>query len=377
MPETLVQSRLYSYENRDAAKGAGGKARFGRKGSPSVKVPAGQSFVMADIKGSGTIRRIWLVTYKRSAKFLRGMKIEMYWDGAQAPAVQAPLGDFFGHTLGKMVAFKNQFFSSPGARTCVCTVPMPFRKSARVVIINETDEDNEMYYELSTTEGDQHNEDMLYFHSFWSRENPTGLRKDMTILPRIEGRGMFLGCLLGIRLNPCCNYGNFWWGEGEVKMYLDGDNEFPTIVGTGTEDYVGDGYGLPVFNETYQGCPLIIEEHDPYRCIAVSLYRFHSPDPIYFHEDIRVTIQVMGGPTFVGMLEAMDRNPGLRFMKAGDGTEYYTREELGKRIAKNPLAADVIERSDDYCATAYWYMDKSENVLGSVAEISERLTDLL
>ena len=374
MPERPLRSRLYSYENRNAAKGEGGKKLFGRKGSAWLILPAGESITLADIKGSGTIRRIWFVMFKREPKFLRGMKIEMYWDGAKTPAVEGPIGDFFGHTMGNMVAFQNQFFSSPGARTFVSTVPMPFRESARVVVTNETDELNVVYYELSTTEDDNHGNDMLYFHSFWRRENPTELRRDMTILPRIEGKGLFLGCLLGIRMNSCCNR-DMWWGEGEVKMYLDGDSEFPTIVGTGTEDYVGDGYGLPVFNEPYQGCSLLIEQ-DPNIVIATSLYRFHTPDPIYFYKDIRVTIQVMGGYLFSRMLEVMDEDPTIRFMKAGDGTEYYTREELKECIAKDPGYSAVVERTDDYCSTAYWYMDSPENQLGPIAELSERLADL-
>src|SRR5262249_21757742 len=155
---------------------------------------------------------------------------------------------------------------------------------------------------------------------------------------------------IGMRQNPCCT--NFWWGEGEVKVYLDGDADNPTLCGTGTEDYTGSGYGLGVFSHAYQGC-----QYRSANGAVFGFYRFHIPDPVYFYQDARVTIQVMGGPGFPQMLAAMDKDPTLRFMKAGKGDEYYTREEL----EQNPKKSDVMERIDDYCATAYWYMDKPEN----------------
>jgi len=319
----------------------------------------------ADVQGSGTIRRIWMTLWNRNSKALRGLKIEIYWDGASTPAVQAPFGDFFCHSLGQMVPFQNACFSSPEGRSFNCIVPMPFRKSTRVLLINESDEDNGVYYEVDCTVGDQHDEHTLYFHSYWRRENYTTLRRDMTILPHVEGRGRFLGCHLGVRLHPSCT--NFWWGEGEVKVYLDGDTEYPTLCGTGTEDYIGTGYGQGIFSHPFQGNQFISEKKDAY-----GFYRFHVPDPVYFQEEVRVTIQVMGGPSFKAMLDALDKDPSLRFMKAGDGTQYYTREEL----EEHPDWANVMERIDDHCATAYWYMDKPSNTLPPIASIEERLKDL-
>jgi hypothetical protein len=242
---------------------------------------------------------------------------------------------------------------------------MPFRKNAKIVLINESNVNNGVYYEVDATLGDKHDKQTLYFHSYWRRENPTTLRQDMTILPEINGKGRFLGCNIGVRQNPCCT--NFWWGEGEVKVYLDGDTEYPTLCGTGTEDYIGSGYGQKLYNHLYQGDQYISEKKDVY-----GFYRLHVPDPIYFYKDIRVTIQVMGGPGYMSMLESMDKNPGLRFMKAGDGTKYYTREEL----EANPRSSNVIERIDDYCATSYWYFDKPENDLPPIADVSERMKDI-
>lgn len=365
MPAHPVETRWFTFENTNGLKGQGGQARYGRKGAPSVRIRAGKQATLAEIQGSGTIRRIWGTLHQRTPEALRGMKIEMYWDGARTPAVQAPLGDFFCHSLGHMVTFENACFYSPEGRSFNCVVPMPFHKSAKIVLVNESGADNGIYYEVDATLGEPHDDSALYFHSYWRRENPTTLRQDMTILPRVEGRGRFLGCNLGIRQNHACT--NFWWGEGEMKAYLDGDDQLPTLCGTGTEDYIGDGYGQSYFSCRFSGNQYVSPSKDAY-----GFYRLHIPDPVWFHKDIRVTIQDMGGPGYRAMLADMDKDPTLKFMKAGDGTEYYTREEL----AATPKRSNVMERSDDYCATAYWYMDRPESELPEIAPAPERMKDL-
>ncbi|HUA64765.1 MAG TPA: glycoside hydrolase family 172 protein [Alphaproteobacteria bacterium] len=365
MPADSVQTRWFTAENPRGLKGQGGQARFGRKGAPAIGIGAGKSLVLAEIQGSGTIHRIWGTLWHPAPEALRGMKIEMYWDGAKTPAVQAPLGDFFCEGLGHMVPIQNACFYSPEGRSFNCLIPMPFRHSARIVLVNESGADNGIYYEVDATEGDKHDGDMLYFHSYWRRENPTTLRQDMTILPHVEGKGRFLGCNIGARLNHACT--NFWWGEGEVKVYLDGDEQFPTLCGTGTEDYIGDGYGQNVFCSPYSGDQYVAPAKDAYE-----FYRLHIPDPIWFHKDVRVMIQNMGGPGYQAMLDDMNKDPSLKFMKAGDGTEYYTRAEL----AAHPNWSNVMERSDDYCATAYWFMDRPESELPPIAPAAERIKDL-
>jgi Protein of unknown function (DUF2961) len=365
MPAKSVETRWFTAENPKGMKGEGGQARFGRKGAPDIHIPADKTVVLAEIQGSGIIRRIWGTLWHPTPEALRGLKIEIYWDGAKTPAVQAPLGDFFCESLGHMVPVENACFYSPEGHSFNCLIPMPFHRSAKVVLVNESGTNNVMYYEVDATEGDKHDGNMLYFHSYWRRENPTTLRQDMTILPRVAGKGRFLGCNLGVRLNHACT--NFWWGEGEVKVYLDGDEEFPTLCGTGTEDYVGDGYGQSLFSSPYSGDQYVSPAKDAYE-----FYRLHIPDPIWFHKDIRVTIQDMGGPNYKAMLKDMDKDPSLKFMKAGDGKEYYTREEL----AANPKRSNVMERSDDYCATAYWFMDSPESELPPIAPVAERLKDL-
>jgi hypothetical protein len=365
MPAGAVETRWFTCENPKGLKGQAGQARYGRKGAPATRIAAGKSLVLADIQDSGTIRRIWATLFVRTPAALRGLKIEVYWDGAKTPAVQAPFGDFFCHSLGHMVTFENACFYSPEGRSFNCLVPMPFRKSAKIVVVNESGANNGIYYEVDATLGDKHDENALYFHSHWQRENPTTLRQDMTILPQIEGRGRFLGCNLGVRQNHCCT--NFWWGEGEVKVYLDGDKDLPTLCGTGTEDYIGDGYGQDYFHCRYSGNQYVSPTKD-----AFGFYRLHIPDPVWFQKDIRVTIQVMGGPSYKAMLDAMDKDPSLKFMKAGDGKLYYTREEL----AATPKRSDVMERTDDYSATAYWFLDRAENGLPPIAPAAERMKDL-
>lgn len=366
MAPSNMTTRWYTAENRQGLKGQGGRAKFGRKGAPCLALPAGQKLVLADIQGPGTIRRIWstLWTFNQPAS-LRGLKIEMFWDGADQPAVQAPFGDFFGQSFGQMTAFENDCFASPEGRSFNCFVPMPFKKSARIVVTNESELDTGIYFDVAATLDDPHGDDMLYFHAAWRRENPTELRRDMTILPRITGRGRFLGVHHQIRLNPCCRH--FWWGEGEVKIYLDGDDDRPTLVGTGTEDYIGAGYGQGRFDHRFQGNHYVADGNTAY-----GFYRFHIPDPVFFHTDVRVTLQVMGGPSYAQMLQAMDADPNLRFMKAGDGTAYYTRAEL----EANPKRAEVMERVDDHTAMAYWYLDKPSNALPPLAPVAERFADL-
>jgi hypothetical protein len=365
MPTNSVETRWFTFENPKGLKGQAGQARFGRKGAPATPIAAGKELVLADIQGSGTIRRIWGTLFSRSPQALRGLKIEMYWDGAKTPAVQAPIGDFFCHSLGHMVTFENACFYSPEGRSFNCLVAMPFHHSAKIVLVNESGQNNGIYYEVDATLGDQHDDNMLYFHSYWRRENPTALRQDMTILPHIAGKGRFLGCNLGVRQNQ--SFTNFWWGEGEVKVYSDGDDQFPTLCGTGTEDYIGDGYGQNYFSCRFSGNQYVSPSKDAY-----GFYRFHIPDPIWFYKDIRVTIQDMGGPGYRMMLEDMVKDPSVKFMKAGNGKEYYTKDEL----AAHPTHSNVIERTDDYCATAYWFMDTPESQLPPIAPADERMKDL-
>ena len=178
---------------------------------------------------------------------------------------------------------------------------MPFRKGAKIVITNESSERLRLlFYDVDFLLDVEQPNDMLYFHAHWHRENPTKLGEDFEILPRVAGSGRYLGTNISI-ITRKENVG--WWGEGEVKMYIDGDRNLPTIVGTGTEDYIGTAYGTGTYSTLYQGCLIADDARGHY-----SFYRYHVPDPIYFDKDIRVTIQQMGGidskSAVVEMLEA-------------------------------------------------------------------------
>lgn len=237
-----VKTRWASFENPDALPGKGGMKNGGRKGDANRVVAAGESVILAHAEGtSGIVRRIWITINNRSAKFLRGVRIDMYWDGAEKPAVSAPLGDFFGHGLGRMATFDSALLSSPEGRSFNCVFPMPFRDSMKIVFTNDCDEQVDMlFYDVDYTIGDDVG-DCLYFHAFYNRERETQYKKDYTILPTLRGKGRFLGVNFGVIANQDI-YFNTWWGEGEAKLYIDGDTQYPTLCGTGTEDYIGSAW---------------------------------------------------------------------------------------------------------------------------------------
>ena len=250
-----VETRWASPENPKGQKGRGGRDNAGRKGRASIPVKAGEQLVLAEARNtSGAVRRIWITINDRSPRMLRGLRLDCWWDGAARPAVSAPLGDFFGTGLGRMSRFECAVFSSPECRSFNCLLPMPFRTGMKIAVTNESGADlGSLYYDVDYTVGDAHPEDALYLHAHWRRENPTTLQEDYNILPHVEGRGRFLGSNIGVIADRALYFGS-WWGEGEVKVYVDGDSEFPTLCGTGTEDYIGTGWGQGRYAGRFQGC---------------------------------------------------------------------------------------------------------------------------
>jgi hypothetical protein len=354
-----VESRMASGENPTGEKGRGGQANGGRKGAPTVPIKAGESRVLAQAVGtSGTIRRIWMTFPDRSPQMLRSLKIEMFWDGAAKPAVSAPLGDFFGIGLGQTTTFQSVFFSNPEGRSFNCTIPMPFKAGMKIVLTNESKTNlDELFYDVDYTLGDKHTADALYFHAHYRRDNPTTFQKDYEILPKINGRGRFLGTNIGVIVNSK-EYFNTWWGEGEVKMYIDGDADLPTIVGTGTEDYIGTAWGQGQFAHLYQGSPVADE-----RNMRWSFYRYHVVDPIYFQKDIRVTMQQIGYLAPHSRAEIVKNN--RRLYRAGAGLVPMDTTKDGK-----------FERSDDWSSCAYFYLDKPANELPVIDAVEKRLAGL-
>jgi hypothetical protein len=354
-----VEPRWASGENPKGEKGRGGQANGGRKGSPTVPIKAGESRVLAEATGtSGTVRRIWMTFPDRSPRMLRSLRIDMYWDGALRPAVSAPLGDFFGVGLGQTPIFQSALFSNPEGRSFNCVIPMPFRTGMRIVMTNESDSNlDELFYDVDYTLGDKHGANMLYFHAHYRRENPTQLQRDYELLPRIEGRGRYLGTNIGVAVNQR-EYFNTWWGEGEIKIYLDGDREFPTLAGTGTEDYIGTAWGQGQYANLYQGSPVADE-----RNMRWCFYRYHIPDPIYFYKDIRVTMQQ------IGYLADHSRGPfvrtGRKLYRAGPGRVEMDISKDGK-----------FEREDDWSSCTYFYLERPENNLPALDPVNKRTEGL-
>jgi len=357
-----METRWASPENPTGEKGQAGKANGGRKGSPSFSLKAGEHRVLAEVSGtSGTVRRIWATINDLSPAMLRGLRLDFYWDDAKTPAVSAPFGDFFGMGLGQTVAFESACFASPQGRSFVCYIPMPFQTSMKLIVTNETGTSlDSFYYDVDYTIGDQHEEDVLYFHAYFNRENPTQLQQDYEVLPKLQGKGRFLGANFGVIVNQK-RYGKSWWGEGEVKIYLDNDHLLPSLNGTGTEDYVGAGWMLGQYTNLYQGCLL-----SDYEAMRYCFYRYHVPDPIYFRSNIRVTIQQIG-IIFPNDIETLS-NAQIPIYKAGPGPVAMDTTQL--------QSFELFERQDDWSSCAYFYLNKSEHELPPLISFEERTKDL-
>ena len=357
------QTRWASPENPTAGKGQACAGNDGRKRRACFPIRAGESVTLLDLRGtSGTVRRIWITINDRSAKLLRGLRIEAFWDGAATPAVSAPLGDFFSLGLGKMATFHSALFSSPEGRSFNCYIPMPFRTAAKIVVCNETDTDLPMFfYDIDCTIGDEHPEDAGYLHALWRRENPTVLRRDYEILPAVRGRGRFLGCNVGV-IADTGTYFKSWWGEGEVKIYLDGDTANPTLCGTGTEDYIGTGWGQGQYAGLYQGCH--VAGHDKYH---YCFYRLHVPDPIWFQESARVTIQQIG---------CWDPNTLPQMAGTGISLVHGDRAvDMPARIKEKGYG--LFERQDDWSSCAWFYLDQPVSGLPELPPVAQRVAGLV
>lgn len=365
-----LEPRWNSFENPTSEKGAGGQENKGAKGHPYDFLKAGETKVLMNVDGAGIITRMWFTIQDRSPEMLRSLKIEMFWDGEEKPAVSAPFGDFFGNGLGRMVAHESELFSSAEGRSFNCFIPMSFKTGAKVVVTNEGDTDLDMlFYDINFVKLNNWNEDNLYFHCFWNRDTATTPGADYTILPEVKGKGRFLGVNFGVMANPV--YQKSWWGEGEVKMYIDGDDLLPTLVGTGTEDYIGTAWGQGAFINRYTGCPVADREKDHW-----TFYRYHVPDPVFFKTDIRVDIQAMGGNMKHKVIEMLENGADLIPVSIQDGQIFMG---LMDSVPPVDLKNDNLMggwtnfyRSDDWSSTAYFYLDKPVNDLPELAGVKLR-----
>ncbi len=300
-----ARTRSISPENFTGGKGKAGMATEGTgaqaardlgrgwKISPSVRIKAGETFTAAEISGSGAIQHIWMTPTGN----WRHLILRMYWDGEETPSVEAPAGDFFACGWGEYGQI-----SSPAV--CVnphsglnCYWEMPFRKSCKITLQDIGAEDVTVYYQIDYTLTDVP-ADAAYFHAQFRRVNPLRSRDVVTILDGVKGWGHYVGTYLAWGVNN-----NGWWGEGEIKFYIDGDLEYPTICGTGTEDYFCGSYdfenserkGYQEFTTPYTGLAQVLRPDGFYKSQQrFGLYRWHIMDPVRFEKDLRVTIQALG-----------------------------------------------------------------------------------
>jgi hypothetical protein len=300
-----AESRSISPENFTGEKGKGAMATTGTgatcardlgpgwKVSPSVVIGAGHTFELADIDGPGTIEQIWMTP----AGKWRFNILRIYWDGQEQPSVECPVGDFFACGWGKFAQVSSLAVCVNPGSAFNCYWPMPFRKRCRITLENMADKDMILYYQINYALGEVDRK-AGYFHAQFRRVNPLPYKEVYRILDGIQGQGRYVGTYLAWGVN---NAG--WWGEGEIKFYLDGDLEFPTICGTGTEDYFCGSYNFEnketgqyqEFTTPYAGMPQVLRPDGVYRSqMRFGLYRWHITDPIRFHEDLRVTIQALG-----------------------------------------------------------------------------------
>jgi hypothetical protein len=336
-PSSTIRSRSINAENPTGAPGAAARTASalgpGRKGRAFLPLPAGESLTLADIEGPGTIRHIWITvpdTTDAGPFVLTDLVLRMYWDDEERPSVEVPLGDFFcnGFASRALVTSEPVVVAPTGGMNTY--FPMPFRRRARIVLDSEHAGDvGAVFFQVDYTVGDDIGDDVAYFHAQWRRSNATtALGEDHVIVDGIEGSGAYVGTYIALTALE-----RYWWGEGEVKFFIDGDDENPTQCSTGLEDYAGGAWAfqdqlsndpaptpLP-FSAPYFGYPHVSStdqtKASPFATAMPAnhaMYRWHLPDPVLFSQGLRVTLQQIG---------AWDHG--------------------------------LFERTDDISSTAYWY----------------------
>ena len=309
-----AKTRSLSPENYNGEKGGGAKADprdgtpelnvsnsasaaltlgKGWKVNPFIIVKPGETVTIADIDGPGAIQQIWMTPTGN----WRFTIIRMYWDGETTPSVECPVGDFFCSAYNEYAQLSSLAVCVNPGSAFNCYWKMPFRRHARITIENiNNKEEMRLYYQINYTLTDIP-DDEAYFHAQFRRSNPT-VGSLHTLLDGVKGKGQYVGTYIAWRVNDNC-----WWGEGEIKFYMDGDKEYPTICGTGTEDYFCGSYHFEnqkthkyqEFTTPYSGMHQVIRPDGLYRAVtAFGLYRWHIVDPIRFDRDLKVTIQDLG-----------------------------------------------------------------------------------
>jgi len=298
-----AKTRSISPENFTGEKGKGGMSEDGPalhaarelgqgwKVSPYVRIPAKTTFTMAEIEGPGAIQQIWMTP----AGNWRWSILRVYWDDEPYPSIECPVGDFFACGWGKYAQVSSLAVCVNPGSAFNCYWTMPFRKKARFTMENIAEETMTLYYQINYTLTEVP-EDAAYLHAQFRREDPLETTGLYTILDGVEGEGHYVGTYMAWEVHS-----TGWWGEGEIKFFMDGDDAFPTICGTGTEDYFCGSYNFDVggqyreFTTPYSGMPQVIRPDGSYQSQQrFGLYRWHITDPIRFEKDLRVTIQALG-----------------------------------------------------------------------------------
>jgi hypothetical protein len=312
-----AETRSISPENFTGEKGKAGMATEGMgancardlgqgwKISPCIKIKAGETFQLTDIEGPGAIQQIWMTPTGN----WRYSILRIYWDGQENPSVECPVGDFFASGWGKYAQLTSlPICVNPGS-AFNCYWEMPFRKKCVMTMTNIADEDMVLYYQVNYTLTEVP-EDCAYFHASFRRINPLPYKDVYTILDNVSGEGHYVGTYMAWGVN---NVG--WWGEGEIKFFMDGDKEFPTICGTGTEDYFCGSYNFEnqvtkqyqEFTTPYAGLHQVIRPDGVYQSqTRFGMYRWHVMDPIRFKKDLKVTIQALGWRSYGRYLPLQD-----------------------------------------------------------------------
>jgi hypothetical protein len=319
-----AKSRSISPENPTGEKGKGGTAIEGTgakaardlgkgwKISPSVDIAAGTAYTVAEINGPGTIEHIWMTPTGN----WRFSILRMYWDDETDPSVEVPLGDFFAMGWGKYARISSLAVCVNPGSAFNSYWPMPFRRKAKITLENVDMRPMTLFYQvdyrLSPLPADA-----AYFHAQFRRVNPLPYKEVFTIVDGIKGKGQYVGTYIAWGV-----HNNGWWGEGEIKFYMDGDSAFPTINGTGTEDYFNGSYDFEnqqthqyeEFTSPYSGLAQVLRPDGLYQSQQrFGLYRWHIPDPIRFTSDLRVTIQALGWRSEGTYLPLMDDISSVAF----------------------------------------------------------------
>ena len=318
---TAGKTRLFSAENVYGEKGRGGMAEvsdtpqpevvkigqeweksyraardLGQKWKvrPCLTLAANSTTTIMDTAGPGRITHIWITVDRKT---YRDMILRIYWDGEETPSVESPIGDFFCCGFSQPLQINALPINVNATGGMNCYFPMPFRKHAKITIENRRPEQWQgFFYAISMEEGPV-GPDEAYFHAKFRRTNPLPYKEDYLIIDNIRGQGHYVGTQMAWQQN---NSG--WWGEGELKAFIDGDGEFPTYCGTGTEDYFGGAWAFDGnFSAPFLGyqdlmAGGLVGDKRPHNALGNrhSMYRFHIMDPIRFSQDLKVTMQALG-----------------------------------------------------------------------------------